>query len=212
MRKILYLLFTLFLSSCYDNTLVEPCTQKTNLKIIVYGRNGELLGNARIYINKESKEIITDSTGSNGEYNTVLTEGIYYIKVRANAFPFYYSAEDYTLLIGGIDKIKKYRPFDNIGKASFYVQNKEMKPVSGLNITILSKYFAISGLPFDEYMKYGYLTGTTDSTGRITFDNLPLGNQSISVVYYKKEPFLVYGFTNIGSISSGHGYYQIYWQ
>ncbi|MFH1052388.1 MAG: hypothetical protein V1779_15815 [bacterium] len=179
---ILFICFGIVLVSCYDNILVDPRRGYSNLKIKVFNKDNSPAGGSKVlikmYLGRGSVEqdnaptIVDDSTDMNGEFSTKLLEGEYIIETRIYYGYAYYSTSNGIQMIGGLDRYRELRPYDNVGQITFLIQNSKGQPVPDINIVLLSKIYK-NKVKFNDYLKLFFMSGKTDTSGRIIFNEVP---------------------------------------
>ncbi len=192
---IIIFLVEIILVSCYDNTLVDPGRGYSNLTIKVFNRdNSPAVGSKvliKMYLGRGSIEqekaptIVDDSTDVNGEFSTKLLEGEYIIETRIFHGFAYYSTYDGIQMIGGLNRNRDLRPFNNVGQISFSIQNSQGKPVPDINIALLSKIYK-NRVKFDDYLNLFFMSGKTDTSGAITFKEVP-NNYIFGLIIYRND-------------------------
>lgn len=182
-------------SSCYDRTLIEPGRLVGNIKIKVYGKDNLPAKNARVIINPEYfGSFFDDSTDSNGEYSVQLLDGEYSVKTIVYDGKLCYSSLNNLIVIGGLDRVCEYWPYKNQDYLYIKVLNNKNNPWAGLNVALLYKDFSNNELTYQYYIKYQFKAGVTDSSGRVLFQNIPLGSNYSAIIYIDDTTFRLISF------------------
>jgi|GEM_PF-2772282 len=195
---IIIIILGVFLTSCYDNTLVDPGKGYSNLIVKVLNKEKLPAKNAEVVIKKfignsyeqnEALPFIKDSTNNDGELKTKLLEGEYLIEARIYKSLAYYSDVKALQMIGGLDRNFELSPYNNVGKLSFIIQNSKRKNISNINVSLISIVFEFPKKNLNDYLSYDFLTSTTDTSGQVTFNDIPDNYSFGLVVFYNDSLF-----------------------
>jgi hypothetical protein len=165
------------LLSCSDNTNEPKQGNYSVLTVKVFNNNHEPIKSANVRITNvvTNVTIVNDSTNTSGELKSELLEGEYSIRtsVKDGLVSFY----DYAAvqLIAGINKVKEFYPYKNIGNIYLQLINSKNEPIPNINAALLSNIFNTTGFGFNVYNAYAYMTVKSDETGIILFENVPIG-------------------------------------
>lgn len=215
MKYLLLILTLVIITSCYDNKLVQPGRGYANLTIKVFDANNLPLMGAYVtistynYSSGGSIQIVNDSTNNSGEYKTILLEGEYWISVRAKSGLVYFSSGDALQMVGGFDRVREYRPFQNMGELGLQIVNNNNVPIKNINVGLLSRTFGNGSYTFADFMAYKYVETTTNDSGIARFDGLPLNYTFGAIVYTSSTNFYVPRSYAFGSSNYNNGYLSI---
>jgi hypothetical protein len=201
---ILIIAIALIMTSCYDETIVDPTKVESKLTVTVYGNDNLPVKYAKVKIRTEYGNegyIFDDSTDIDGKLSVLLLEGNYFVEAKINTGKVYFFDSKYLQIIGGINKSSELRPYKNIGDIERVIWDSKHKPIPGINVTLLTKVLNYTTTYTFEYCsEFAYITTVSDTKGMVTFKNVPKG-YVFGVLLYKDESLYEY-YTHEVSVES----------
>ncbi|TAL68471.1 MAG: hypothetical protein EPN82_10800 [Bacteroidetes bacterium] len=212
------LTFLLMIFGCdngitYNNTI----DNKAKITVKIFKRDGTPMSGASLIIYNGlncnySSKIIEDATNNEGEFKTTLIEGLYSISCQIPEGSLYFSDQRNFMAIGGENLSVPLKPFEQIGNLNFicYKNYNPFVPIANINVALLTKSFnsqELKKMTLNDLLIYKHESKMTDSSGFVSFNNLPLYFTFSVVIYYDE---IKWEYTQTYSIGSSNNTQYLY--
>lgn len=182
MKKLAFLFFALIaLVACEeDNDVTVTINESGDLKVNVFDLSEEGFAGATIQVNRYNGDnyytVFTDSTKSNGEcvFNDVLQDEYRVYVLATDEQDRVYGESQLIQVIAGKEKTLEMNPFMLSGEVSLQFMDNEENPYINLNVALLPyNYYQGEDNTHEEFLEDAYYTGSTNTQGEVTFNNVP---------------------------------------